>query len=91
MSARHAPSTAHGPSDTIGCLGHGDSISLKVPRQSAGGNLYSNTWDKKLSLTLSPHEPRSPHPPRCDRPLRGSLGDWASFRNTAQLSVLAQT
>jgi len=51
------------PGDTVGCLGHGDSISLKVPRQSAGGNVYSTAWDKKLSLTLSPRDPRSPHHP----------------------------
>ena len=51
------------PGDTIGCVGHADSISLKVPRQSAGGNVYSNAWDKKLSLAISPRDPRSPHPP----------------------------
>jgi hypothetical protein len=48
------------PGDTIGCLGRGDSISLKVPRQSAGGNVYSNAWDKKLSLAIGPRDPRSP-------------------------------
>lgn len=47
--------------DTIGCLGHGDSISLKVPPQSSGGNVYSNAWDKKLSLSIGPRDPRSPH------------------------------
>jgi hypothetical protein len=49
------------PGDTIGCVGHADSISLKVPRQSAGGNVYSNAWDKKLALAISPRDPRSPH------------------------------
>jgi hypothetical protein len=49
------------PGDTIGCLGRADSISLKVPRQSAGGNVYSMAWDKKLSLAISPRDPRSPH------------------------------
>lgn len=49
------------PGDTIGCLGNADSISLKVPRRSAGGNVYSNAWDKKLSLTIGPRDPRSPH------------------------------
>lgn len=49
------------PGDTIGCLGHADSISLEVPSQSAGGNVYSNTWDKKLSLAIAPRDPRSPH------------------------------
>lgn len=48
------------PGDTIGCLGHADSISIKVPRQSAGGNVYSNAWDKKLSLAISPRDSRSP-------------------------------
>lgn len=48
------------PGDTIGCLGRGDSISLKVPRRSAGGNVYSNAWDKKLSLAIGPRDPRSP-------------------------------
>lgn len=48
------------PGDVIGCLGRGDSISLKVPRQSAGGNVYSNAWDKKLSLAIGPRNPRSP-------------------------------
>ena len=49
------------PGDTIACLGHADSISLKVPQRSAGGNVYSTAWDKKLSLTIGPRDPRSPH------------------------------
>jgi len=48
------------PGDTIGCLGHADSVSLKVPRQSAAGSVYSTTWDKKLSLAIGPRDPRSP-------------------------------
>jgi hypothetical protein len=48
------------PGDTIGCLGRGDTIRLKVPRQSSGGNVYSNAWDKKLSLAVGPRDPRSP-------------------------------
>jgi len=52
------------PGDTIGCLGHQDGISLKVSRQSAGTNAYSTTWDKKLSLTIGPRDPRSPHRPQ---------------------------
>jgi hypothetical protein len=51
------------PGDTIGCLGRADSISLKVPRQSAGGNAYSTAWDKKLYLSIGPRDPRSPHHP----------------------------
>jgi len=50
--------------DTIGCLGHADSISLKVPSQSAGANAYRTAWDKKLSLKIGPRRPRSPHHPR---------------------------
>jgi hypothetical protein len=50
--------------DTIGCLGHADSISLKVPSQSAGANAYRTAWDKKLSLNIGPRQPRSPHHPR---------------------------
>ena len=49
------------PGDTIGCLGRGDSISLEVPRQSAAGNAYRYAWDKKLSLAISPRDPRSSH------------------------------
>ena len=52
------------PGDTIGCLGRADGISLKVPGQSAGANTYSTTFDKKLSLTIGPRDPRSPHHPR---------------------------
>jgi hypothetical protein len=51
------------PGDTIACLGHADSISLKVPRQSAGGSAYGTAWDKKLSLSIGPRNPRSPHHP----------------------------
>jgi hypothetical protein len=49
------------PGDTIVCLGHGDSISLNVPGQSSGGNVYSNIWDKKLSLAIGPRGRRTPH------------------------------
>lgn len=49
------------PGDTIGCLGHADSISLKVQRRSAGGSAYGTAWDKKLSLNIGPRDPRSPH------------------------------
>jgi hypothetical protein len=51
------------PGDTIGCLGRQDSISLKVPRRSAGSNAYKTAWDKKLSLAIGPRDPRSPHHP----------------------------
>lgn len=49
------------PGDTIGCVGHADSISLQVPRSSPGANAYGRAWDKKLSLTIGPSGPRHPH------------------------------
>ena len=41
------------PGDTVACLGRADTIGLKVPRPSVGAT-YSNTWDKRLTLTLGP-------------------------------------
>jgi hypothetical protein len=49
--------------DTVVCVGRGDSIRLRVPRQSPGGNDYRMVFNKKLSLTLGPRAPRSPHHP----------------------------
>jgi hypothetical protein len=41
------------PGDTVGCLGHADSISLEVPPPSVGATT-SVTWDKRLLLRLDP-------------------------------------
>jgi hypothetical protein len=50
--------------DHIVCIGRGDSIRLTVPRWSRGTNAYRTAFDKKLSLTVGPRDPRRPrHPP----------------------------
>jgi hypothetical protein len=47
--------------DSVVCIGRGDSIRLTVPREPPQANDYRMAFDKKLSLTIGPRDPRSPH------------------------------